>query len=140
MTQENKNLLLKDLCARLPYGVKVSIVAHNIDYEEDFGKTIIAQLTGIHTVKDDDDITHPCFVTCYDKYKTQGNDIETIKPYLRSMSSMTEEEENEYNIAIDKDIAPERIVDWYYTHHLDVHGLIPMGLALEAPEGMYKTK
>ena len=147
MTQEEKQLLLKDLYARLPYGIKVSITAHNLDYEKDFGKTIIADLMGIHTAKDDEGTTHTCFITCYDEYKTQGNDIETIKPYLRPMSSMTEEEkkelrENFYYVeafgtkCYDK--TPE-YYDWLNKYHFDYRGLIPMGLALEAPEGMYPT-
>ena len=155
MTDAEKKLLLEDLCARLPYGVKVSIIAHNIDYEEDFGKTIIAELTGIQTAKDDDDITYPCFVTCYDKYKTQGNDIETIKPYLRPMSSMTEREKEEFQYIAWGKILETTIVrlefglsfktvadieDWLNAHHFDYRGLIPMGLALEAPEVLYITE
>lgn len=154
MSEKEKQLLLKDLCARLPYGVKVSITAHNLDYEKDFGKTIIADLTGIHTSKDDEGTIHTCLITCYDKFKTQGNDIDTIKPYLRPMSSMTVEEKKEYNktrdrIAVQWDdygnpigfefVITFRTIDYLLQHHFDYRGLIWKGLALEAPEGMYKV-
>lgn len=150
MTQEEKQLLLNDLCARLPYGVKVSITAHNLDYEKDFGKTIIAELVGIYTAKDDDGTTYTCFITCYDEFKTQGNEIDTIKPYLRPMSSMTEEEKKEFQAChcvyelhpnfqpIMCNLANElNMFDWLNAHHFDYRGLIEKGLALEAPEGMY---
>ena len=153
MTLEEKQLLLKDLCARLQYGVKVSIIAHNLDYEKDFGKTIIAELVGIHTAKDDDGIIHTCFITCYDEFKTQGNDIDTIKPYLRPMSSMTEKEKKEFQAChcvyeLHPDFQPMmcnlanelNMFDWLNTHHFDYRGLIWKGLALEAPDGMYKTE
>ena len=147
MTNKENQLLFKALCEMLPYGVKVSITAHNLDYEEDFGKTIIADLMGIQTAKDDDGITHTCFITCYDEFKTQGNDIETIKPYLRPMESMSEEELLAYDKTrewkyVDDDhyeyFDTLDTFDWLNEHHFDFRGLIPMGLALEAPEGMYK--
>ena len=63
--------------------------------------------------------------------------IDNCKPYLRPMSSMTEKEENEY---INTFLAMWDAVDWLNEHHFDYRGLIPMGLALEAPEGMYKSE
>lgn len=120
MTNEEKQLLFIDLCARVPYGVKVSITAHNLDY---------------------DGITHTCFITCYDEFKTQGNDIDTIKPYLRPMSSMTVEEKEEYDKTFDWDYSIQRTpFDWLHAHHFDYRGLIDKGLALEAPADMYKTE
>lgn len=119
MTQEEKELLLKDLSARLPYGVKI-MFKHN-GFRWDWEQTL-------------DEITK-----CDDgEYAVNGWGIHGIKPYLRPMSSMTEEEENEYNIAVDKEVTPEQFVDWYNKHHFDYRGLIKRGLALEAPEGMYK--
>ena len=63
------------------------------------------------------------------------------KPYLRPMSSMTEEEENKYNSlnGYEKGIFPhtEEAFDWLNAHHFDYRGLIEKGLALEAPEDMY---
>lgn len=32
----------------------------------------------------------------------------------------------------------QQVIDWLLAHHFDYRGLIPMGLALEATEGMYK--
>ena len=110
MTQEEKHILFIDLCARLPYGVVVEL-----DEKFGFNKG-----------------TRPLVKELLDLYCVEG-----IKPYLRPMSSMTDDEANEYNIAIDIDIEPERIVDWFNAHHFDYRGLIPMGLALEAPEDMY---
>ena len=68
------------------------------------------------------------------------NFIEYCKPYLRSMSSMTEEEENEYRaINCYEGLFPrnEDALDYTLEHHLDFRGLISMGLALEAPKWMY---
>lgn len=72
----------------------------------------------------------------------------TVKPYLRPMSSMTEEEDTEWQLYKDKiaescdELLEKRIAelyDWFCKKHLDYRGLIPMGLALEAPEGMYSN-
>ena len=60
------------------------------------------------------------------------------------MSSMTEEEEKEFNKVVDDSIDIDNIspcvyvANWLYSKCFDVYGLIPKGLALEAPEGMYK--
>lgn len=73
---------------------------------------------------------------------------DTIKLYLRSMSSMTEKEAEEYNdlcfcntpySGIAEDAVAE-FMDWLNSHHFDYRELIERGLALEAPEGMYKTE
>lgn len=109
MTHNDKQLLLKDLCARLPYGIFV--------YDEIDNKSI-------YTIS-----YHP--------------HIDNCKPYLRPMSNMTEEEENElveaaviggYNNSVFNSFI---VVDWLSAHHFDYRGLIEKGLALEAPEGMY---
>jgi hypothetical protein len=70
--------------------------------------------------------------------------IEEVKPYLRPMSSMTEEERDEFvKLHIDDrlegkiELCDASCVDFYNSHHLDYRGLIEKGLALEAPEGMY---
>lgn len=130
MTQEEKQLLLIDLCARLPYGV----ICHLSN--KDAGVSIIEKLElgGLeHFI-----VGSMC-----------------VKPYLRPMSSMTEEEKeyiknrwcyNDWDIdgpsslwreKIDVEDA-EGIIDYFNAHYLDYRGLIPMGLALEAPEEMYK--
>ena len=130
MTQEEKQQLLKDLCARLPYGAK------GLHREQ------------IHI------ITNMDGSSLYPSIKVDGYDawfpIETFKPYLRPMSSMTEEEEKEF-INIDENvesyggrghcvILSTDTQDWLNAHHFDYRGLIEKGLALEAPVDMYKTE
>ena len=123
MNTEDKELLLKDLCARLPYGVKVKIVDEDILCydcgEEGF-------IIGKENVNDD------CFVIqgSSDSYVLSYNDF---KPYLSPMSSMTEEEKKEC-----LKITFVEATDWLNSHHLDYRGLIEKGLALEAPAGMYE--
>ena len=114
MTQEEKQLLLKDLCARLPYGV---IVRKNDGVRESDNKLL------------DIDMFDELINYVY----------KDIKPYLRPMSSMTEEEEIYYNMIYITLKFYEK-EDWLNAHHFDYRGLIPMSLALEAPEGMYKTE
>ena len=129
MTQEDKELLLKDLCARLPYTVKVFY-----EYVDDLdGKTYGYSLT-LNT-------------WCIDEFKANKA---VVKPYLRPMSSMTEEENNEWRGFIDNLIKscdckfPESekylalshsdSIDWLNAHHFDYRGLIPKGLAIEVTE------
>lgn len=127
MTQEEKQLLLQDICARLPYGVKATTTAN--------GWRDVYVVSGYNN----DRIYLDCPV--YD----EGDDewlIESVKPYLRSMESMTKEEKEEYNIIIDAlfDTGISYLNDWLNSHHFDYRGLIPKSLALPAPEGMYNTK
>ena len=125
MKQEERQLLLKDLSARLPYNPMVHI--------------------------------HDLNTTDYDNY-LYADDLDSmmsysirLKPYLRPISSMTEEEEKEYRKTMDKYISNSddfskyteylwtiETFDFLNAHHLDYRGLIPMGLALEAPKDMYK--
>jgi hypothetical protein len=121
MTQEDKQLLLQDLCARLPYKCNYK-ASKKITH---WNKLTLSTGT-IDKIIDD----------YYDE----------IKPYLRPMSSMTEEEKKEfYKVVYDSmnidNISPSVYVgEWQYSKHFDVHGLIEKGLALEAPEGMYKKE
>ena len=141
MTQEEKQLLFKDLCARLPYGIKCQI---DYDNEED------ADL-GIERYCDDR-IVSVCIETeeigLYEASEYFYPD--EIKPYLRPMSNMTEEEIKEFTGFTS--ISQHRFFkgdsyfwyntyeeeDWLNAHHFDYRGLIEKGLALEAPEEMYK--
>ena len=118
MTQEEKDLLLKDLCARLPYGVKVK--TNNIH---------ILRL-GTHTRVGEyvTDIIEPC------------------KPYLFPLSSMTEEQKKELHniqgvLTVDFELEEykmvhlfqsQNVIDWLNENHLDYRGLIPMRLAIDA--------
>lgn len=125
MTQEEKQLLLKDLCARLPYGIETSLTDGTS-----------GMITSISIVP------HGIFVTVYfDRDNVEDVSLENIKPYLRPMSSMTEEEMQEYVIVWDsrKPYMPTEAMDWLNAHHFDYRGLIPMGLAIEAPEKMYES-
>lgn len=126
MTQEDKDLLLKDLCARLPYGVKAKI-----KYYDDTWKLLAIYTNG--TTYATRDVGYP-IETCF----------EDCKPYLFPLSSMTEEQKEEFNTqslklqlqVIDEEIMYEKAtefeVDFYNKHHLDWRGLIPKGLATDA--------
>ena len=138
MTQEEKQLLLKDLCARVPYGVKVHV-------GDDWAMTLRQ-------------IDYKCFCECWENEDIKSNS-RWMLPYLRPMSSMTEEEKRELAEEQKKDeelflyiihksqegddsllgtAIPHYAEDWANKNHFDYRGLIQMGLALEAPEGMYK--
>ena len=123
MTQENKELLLKDICARLPYGVNVEITWQYSEVDKHSG-------TSYYEFPSIDSLLN----IFWDKKCI------SIKPYLRPMSSMTEEEKEEYQAFFNYDGVeyPEAYIDWLNAHHFDYRGLIEKGLALEAPEGMYK--
>jgi hypothetical protein len=112
MTQEEKELLLKDLSERLPYGVKI-----NVNGEED---TLLE--LGVDT-----------------GWVNASYDIDDVKPYLRPLSSMTEEEEIYYN-TIYTTLKFYKKEDWLNAHHFDYRELIEKGIALEAPDGMYNLK
>ena len=114
MTQENRELLLIDLLGRLPYGVKVLI---SLDIRRELGLDIIHNFI--------------------------YNNICGVRPYLRPMSDMTEEERKIYSKLLFADLGGVyedyyKALDYLNSLHIDYRGLIPKGLALEAPEGMYK--
>lgn len=126
MTQEEKQLLLKDLCARLPYGVKIHINSYVEEQNQMqlFDVNLEGETIGVGNEKwafraipiiDDEDET------------------KVIKPYLRPMSSITVKERKElsnYENSVQR-------TDFFYSHHIDCRFMIEEGLALEAPEGMY---
>lgn len=136
MTQENKQLLLQDLCTRLPYGVKIEITWW-----------VAGEGTYINTTLEPDHID-----------QLLNDDDTEIKPYLRPLSSMTREELHECQEILGPgveiqdyfiDITDSSIKRFTYLEidavfvflnkkMFDFRGLIPKGLALEAPEGMYK--
>ena len=131
MKQEEKDLLLKDLCARLPYGVRIRIRYCDLQRDCDW-------------VEKDTEITCNNVGYCADGFYSD------FKPYLRPMSSMTEKERAFYAILIntisetqDMNHLPKRceyMFNWLRANHFDYNGLIEKGLALEAPADMYKTK
>lgn len=149
MTQEEKELLFKDLCARIPYD---TIIEYNV-----YGKLQISR-----------------FCISVHEFMFNGDfEIEHSKPYLRPISSMTEEEIEELKskcthneteedwdgvrsdvwcIQIlekydtrrwDNSIVTSTIhmdaIDWLNSHHFDYRNLIEKGLALEAPKDMYEN-
>lgn len=127
MTQEDKELLLKDLCARLPYGV---IIKH----KDEHGRSIDARLVGYNG---------DWFNYYYIDNLCFHLKIHEFKPYLRPMSSMTEEELHEYNIhllGITIGVDAMNFMIWIYQRHLDILHFIEKGLALEAPKGIYELK
>ena len=113
MIQEHKELLLKDLCSRLPYRVKIS-VNDNIE-----------SLQGINVL--DNVVEYGSFLS---------SDSEEVKPYLFPLSSMTEEQEEEYNDLNSYELGcfphTEDALDYLIKNHFDYRGLIPMGLAIDA--------
>lgn len=132
MTQEEKQLLLKDLSCRIPYGVIV-----NVDENH---KVMMESVNWYEEVSVDDG----------------SNDLYTIsqvRPYLRPLSSMTPEEKkyikykwgysdwdtlNDFiNYTLIDTCDAESFIDWLNSKHFDYRGLIEKGLAIEAPEGMY---
>jgi len=133
MTQEEKSLLLKDLCARLPYGVKCKI-EKDWFYDE---------------IKPYDSIFNPIIL---ERLLSQKDTDYCVKPYLRQMPNMTEKEMSELrqwgclcmtpdgcveDIGVYGAIHSIPVIDWLNANHFDYRGLIEKGLALEAPEGMY---
>lgn len=121
MKQEDKELLLKDLSARLPYEVKVESVFINPDTKE-------RKLCGIEVF----DATSMLMIR---------DGLGEFKPYLRSMVSMTEEETKEYlETCFDRNPQFPSLAsyDWLNKKGFDYRGLLPKGLAKEAKEGMYK--
>ena len=134
MTQEDKQLLLKDLSTRLPYGVNVKVREH-ISVNP-------LRIWGIYTpykpkFKENKKEHYVRF------WNNVTENIVFVKPYLRPMSSMTEKERGQRrNLLTHESMLEfedvEEYVDWLLEHHFDYRGLIEKGLALEAPEGMYK--
>lgn len=139
MKQYDKEILLRDLCSRLPYGTKVLCT--------EISTKTVYELEGVCVYYRDVPIVH---------LRDQGlinMPIMYIRPYLFPLSSMTEEQKEEYNQSRLKDlrmlnsVLMERIsdennfdrlvvahneIDWLNKNHFDYRGLIPMGLANDA--------
>ena len=137
MTQEDKDLLLKDLCARLPYGV---ICYDEAQKENGFFKTF--EYEGFGRIHNGRGLRF----------------IENIKPYLFPLSSMTEAQQEEFDriYADDMQVVANNLknrldgkpyetnlghyrhIDWLNANHFDYRGLIPKGLAIDATgNGIY---
>ena len=139
MTQEDKELLLKDLCARLPYGVKVESVFINPDTKEH----------------------KSCGIEVFDAISILmiRDGLGEFKPYLFPLSSMTEEQQEEFDriYADDMQVVANNLknrldgkpyetnlghyrhIDWLNANHFDYRGLIEKSLALDATNlGIYE--
>ena len=117
MTYEDKELLLKDLCARLPYGVKVESVFLNTDTKK-------RKSCGIEVF----DAT--CILMIRDGFGE-------FKPYLFPLSSMTEKQKKEYQYITERwmngpSYSISDSIDWLNENHFDYRGLIEKGLAIDA--------
>ena len=128
MTQKDKDLLRKDLSGRLPYGVIMSTPIGS-GHLNSIDQTIFGTEYGIN-------------ISAVNRDFFNDSKFE-VKTYLRPMSSMTEEEDKEFqeikqSYHFDED--SYILLDWLNKHHFDYRGLIEKGLAIEAPEDMYKTK
>ena len=133
MKQEDKKLLLRDLCGRVPYSVKVKVKHYDDAWEllaiYTNGTTYVAR-----------DIGYP--IETYSEY---------CKPYLFPLSSMTDEQKefikNKFCYDWDIDDHPnslwahcidigdiDELIDWFHKNHFDYRGLIPMGIAIDATD------
>lgn len=141
MTQEERKLLLKDLSARLSYGV-ICHTDKGDGYLCSINQTIFGTKYGLNIspVK-------------RDYFNDSKQDDVIIKPYLRPMSSMTSEEWVEFCDYLTKDVTSwvmtrgrQKLItvqnreDYFNSKHFDYRGLIEKGLALEAPNDMYKKE
>ena len=137
---EHKELLIKDICSRLPYGLV-------IDYNGI--RTTLHDIKVFQLYEGDNIKDYICLIDIFgdDDYV----DIENIKPYLFPMSSMTEEQQKEANLFDDMDMnilsenlgrnhrnktniptATYNYTDWLNKNHFDYRGLIEKGLAIDA--------
>ena len=146
MTQEEKEMLIKDLCGRLPYGVMVQV---NDGLRGTYDRRLVQVFC--------DRLS--CSVNVCNPLK-ECICIDSVKPYLRPLSSMTESEREELKALCDKDLSEFaghimkghglsrdglymfdklRQLDWLNKNMFDYRDLIQKGFALEAPEGMYNN-
>ena len=156
MEREEKDLVLRDLCGRLPYGVKVSVNGGKEPW------TLKGMFEGEHTGMML--ILEPLFPSKDVSPQTSNWQLSQCKPYLRPMSSMTEEERNELKEYLDAEEVDCNgfgyseggtledyissipysicvgVVNWLNKNMFDYRGLIPKRLALEAKEGMYNNQ
>ena len=117
MTQKDKELLLKDLCARLPYGVCYK----HFTWDDERGEECIA--AQIYSINSDGYVKN-----CYDDETVY---IDNVRPYLFPLSSITKKRLEELSEYIDIKNAYVA-VDLLNSHHIDYRGLIEKGLAIDA--------
>lgn len=124
MTHENKDLLLKYLCGALPYGIKVNIKG---------------EIQMLDSWCDDDGNYFNFLTDGPESNFAEGFALDDIKPYLRSLSDMSEDEIKEYHHILvesqncsfeDSESASSFVNDWMLSKHFDTKGLIQKGLAI----------
>lgn len=123
MTQEQKELLLKDLSSRFPYGVKIHAKFIDTDTNTEVEKV------GVLSMIDNDMVVA---FTCDDTNCYNYVAIHEVKPYLFPLSSMTEEQKEDMiksSVGIGSD---KNVFDWFNKNHFDYRGLIEKGLAIDA--------
>ena len=116
MTREEKILLLRDLCARLPYGIKASYY-------------------GVEEERETWDVIEGITLDGYVDIGQYSLPIEGIKPYLFPLSSMAEEQKSQYNFYLTRIVFAydaSLLIDWLNKNHFDYRGLIKKSLALDA--------
>ena len=124
---KTKELLVNALCGYMPHRVMVELKNDKDPYE----------LLGFHC---NDKNIATIGLKFGDMYATQKVHLDEIKPYLRPIESMTKKEEREYSkFAHFGNTLGDwtKSIDYLKSHHIDYRGLIPMDLALPAPDGMY---
>lgn len=138
MTQEEKDLIIKDLSARLLYKVKFPFNLWDKEKQEE-----VNAVCTIYSVNTDG--------YCEALEESGHIPLDVVKPYLRPMGTMTDEEKEELvskHIKLvfeDKNYNPETVAvdidgfDWLNKKMFDFRGLIPKGLANVAPDGMYNS-
>lgn len=163
-TEQDEELIRLELCSRLPYGLRGRVVAtcvdtNHVDMDGFYGEKdfdVDVELDKIDIVNYEIHVTalgngNDDLCDYIEESQTMGEPwtIFDFKPYLRPMSSMTEEERIEmrefcdskpkliYDIGVAGQIHSPNVIDFLNSHHFDYRGLIEKGLALEAPEGIY---
>ena len=117
MTQEDRQILLKDLSSRLPYGVRYRRFAWDDKRKEE---CISAK---IYSISPDG------YVRNY--HEDESDYIDNVRPYLFPLSSITKKRLEELSEYIDIKNAYVA-VDLLNSHHIDYRGLIEKGLAIDA--------
>lgn len=135
MEKIDRELLIKEISSRLPYGVKAQVLG----WAEEKGEVEVP--LRVYSINTDG----------YVYFESNDYDVDYVAVdncllFLRPMSSMTEEEKllfHQNTLTFNEKTGHSELtiksVDWLNKHHFDYRGLIPMGIALEAPEDMYKN-
>lgn len=140
MTQEYKDLLLKDLCGRLPYGVKLYCTqGTSIDRKK--GWKLVGYQEANNEIKDVFNITvgtrRRIILNCVGPNNNVDIDFinDEVKPYLFPLSSMTPEQRTIYNFLSNSGHRSfTGLIDFYHKNHLDWRGLIPKDLAIDCTD------